>query len=113
MLSAELAYNMQLYYEGYDPNTLLKEARQKLDFERERLHRQPCPVNPFSCYLDQSSDEMTVTTRECTYCKCPVSDTQVHSWKVSLIRLLFTMSRMNEALPLFYAINAIRSMLTR
>lgn len=30
---------MQLYYEGYDPDTLLRESRQKLDFERERLQR--------------------------------------------------------------------------
>jgi hypothetical protein len=48
---------MQLYYEGYDPLTLLRESRQKLDFERERLHRQPFAVSTFEHYLDQSDEE--------------------------------------------------------
>jgi hypothetical protein len=38
MMSDELAYNMQLFYEGYEPKHLLKAAGEKLEFERERMH---------------------------------------------------------------------------
>jgi hypothetical protein len=36
-MSNALAYDMMLYYEGYDPKALQKEADRKLTFERERL----------------------------------------------------------------------------
>ena len=75
MLSDDLAYNMQLYYDGYDPRYILNEAQNKLNFERERLNAQNFDVHTFCHYLEPSSEEVITNTRECTYCKCPVSDT--------------------------------------
>jgi hypothetical protein len=52
MLSDDLAYNMQMYYDGYDPRYVLTEAQNKLDFERERLNAQAFDVHTFCHYLD-------------------------------------------------------------
>jgi hypothetical protein len=69
LLSADLAYNMQLYYEGYDPHTLLEESASKLAFERERMRNQPFDVEPFSAYLEHTSEEPPIIARQCANCK--------------------------------------------
>ena len=58
-MSAELAYNMELYFEGYEPQKMLENSKRKLNFERERLTNQTQPVNLYCHYLDQSSEEVT------------------------------------------------------
>ena len=37
LLSDDLTYNMQLYYQGYEPGSFVKRAKCKLELERERL----------------------------------------------------------------------------
>ena len=36
-MSSDLANNMQLYFEGYQPDELISGSRRKLNFEKERL----------------------------------------------------------------------------
>lgn len=48
---------MHLFYEGYEPSKLLKQSNQRLQFERERLHRQKHPLKCFSEYLEHSSED--------------------------------------------------------
>ena len=102
-MSSDLAYNMQLYFEGFQPDEVLTGSRRKLAFEKERLAAQIAPVNMFCHYLDQSSEEATAQIRDCTYCKCTISDPGAQPWKVSVT--WFDCSRMTEARLFYYAKN--------